>query len=57
MRFDFPHYESLNERAWRVRAAALYALVTVRWGDSVVATATLPTLTFTDGGQVFVFTK
>jgi hypothetical protein len=25
--------------------------------DSVVATATLPTLTFTDGGQVFVFSK
>jgi hypothetical protein len=27
MRLDFPHYESLNERTWRVRAAALYALV------------------------------
>jgi plastocyanin len=26
-------------------------------GDSVIATATLPSLTFTDGGQVFVFTK
>lgn len=25
--------------------------------DSVVATASLPTLTFTDGGKVFVFTK
>jgi hypothetical protein len=25
--------------------------------DSVVATASLPTLTFTDGGQVFVFSK
>jgi hypothetical protein len=26
-------------------------------GDSVIATATLPTLTFTDGGEVFVFSK
>lgn len=26
-------------------------------GDSVVATATLPTLTFTDGAEVFVFSK
>jgi hypothetical protein len=25
--------------------------------DSVIATATLPTLTFTDGGQIFVFSK
>jgi len=27
MRFDFPHYETLNERTWRSRGAALYALV------------------------------
>ena len=26
-------------------------------GDSVIATASLPTLTFTDAGQVFVFSK
>jgi hypothetical protein len=26
-------------------------------GDSVIATASLPTLTFTDAGQVFIFSK
>jgi hypothetical protein len=27
MRLDFPHYETLHERSWRSRGAALYALV------------------------------